>query len=807
MKREIQVEIQRIVAINPDADGRPRRILIIGVSKGEDAIWVYFPDHDSGTNTTLIELGIGRQHDAREDESIYGVDGTFKNKEYSDNLDYEDSSTKGKVWVAEFELAKFPGLATIRCGVQSKALRIVARRYYDLLEVDGVVTKSFSDLKVECGYELGVLFVHGIGEQRSTDTLRHWSSVIQQWINQWFLTNSTQIAQHVERGEVESLCKDLRDVDESCRDTNYINRLDLACKLFQELPKEQKYEYPEELRYQGTLAGRAEFDVGELLETWQSRGEPRNTTLNIETLEAGGSFQRSQWLFAETHWASVFMPPTFVQVSRWYFEAGPTALAYYTYRLSTRSSGSALSDLLAATVLTLAVTVVGLALAATLMLAIFPSDRLRNVLVKIQRTLTGVIGDSYIYTKDELQQKAIMARFQRDFQWLSTRCRKIVVVAHSQGAAVAVKRLCGFKHHKLDTLVTLGSGLQTLDALERAKTSGTVQDIGLLMMIGMLIIGVGSAWLIGSHAALGGILMLSGALLVARGTYKCRKDLPEVISGKEEINKKWALLSSLYVNWYDFYASHDLVPFGPWIDIDSYSDSNRENTVLSYYKPREIRNRESYISDHNTYWDNTEEYVAPLVRILTGAAKCVPLFNVYNKDRKEGVLSNAVRRRRSCVKILHWSRWVAIVSCLGLLFLCLDSVMSFLEMTWSWLTSILSLTSISSQFPPLSLWLSVSVPVVPLIIYWGVTTPTWRGWSNQELAVVLAGRSPPAVRLWLFLFVLSLMTMVLIPLLLLIDLNVYIGLVVLFAASLVGAAGINWLHNHLTDKQEEWSAW
>ena len=69
--------------------------------------------------------------------------------------------------------------------------------------------------------------------------------------------------------------------------------------------------------------------------------------------------------------------------------------------------------------------------------------------------------------------------------------------------------------------------------------------------------------------------------------------------------------------WFDFFSTKDLVPYGPLVDPENNGDN---------YRPKEVRNRDSYLVDHVEYWHNPEQVVGPLARQVGTAAGFVPLI-------------------------------------------------------------------------------------------------------------------------------------------------------------------------------------
>lgn len=92
------------------------------------------------------------------------------------------------------------------------------------------------------------------------------------------------------------------------------------------------------------------------------------------------------------------------------------------------------------------------------------------VLLRLLRPLlVDFVGDFRVYVSDEVQGVHIRAGVERSLEWLATQCDDIVVVAHSQGAVVAYDTLVAGRSAgiaKVRKLVTMGSALNKAWKLE-----------------------------------------------------------------------------------------------------------------------------------------------------------------------------------------------------------------------------------------------------------------------------------------------------------------------------------------------------
>src|SRR5262249_38663532 len=71
-----------------------------------------------------------------------------------------------------------------------------------------------------------------------------------------------------------------------------------------------------------------------------------------------------------------------------------------------------------------------------------------------------------------IEAASIVSQVRRNIAWLADRCNAIVIVAHSQGGAIAHMALQGDTPPKLCLLFTFGSGLKKLEQLKYLLSTG-----------------------------------------------------------------------------------------------------------------------------------------------------------------------------------------------------------------------------------------------------------------------------------------------------------------------------------------------
>ncbi len=482
------------------------------------------------------------------------------------------------------------------------------------------------------------------------------------------------------------------------------------------------------------LTGRAFFSAASLLDPWQRFQEPANAELRIEALEVDGYIRTSNWLLAEAHWAEAFRAPTFSGFARWCIQAGPIAFSYYFGTLVRRSKHHYLRSAHVLVILAALVALLEFVLIGLMLLALVPIPKLRELLAKIQRTLTGTLGDSYIFINDDFQRRAILDRVRRDLRWLLARCRKVVVVAHSLGAAVVhrvLKERPEGDSKRLHSVITLGSGIQAIAAIEKALNDPDVLIVGWVAVVGIVLLLVGAWWIVVHNLIAGVIAVLVGvmAILVSGAGAAGLQCVSSVswIGDDEE-------------SWTDFYAAFDPVPFGPV-----------QEEVPRLYQPTKIHNRDSLLTDHNSYWDNKEEFVGPLTRHIATEAEFRPLDQLLPDDAT--LMQRGSNARASRVRVIRWTRLVFGLCTIMLLVAQGKSLVDIGRWSAAWILSKLGLGIAASDLSVA--WVQALFLLVPALGYVCFVLPSWESWGNRELAAILRRERAPTPTLLIALFTLT----------------------------------------------------
>src|SRR5262249_6490161 len=201
--------------------------------------------------------------------------------------------------------------------------------------------------------------------------------------------------------------------------------------------------------------------------------EPPRAELEIHT-----ETRSTRWLLAESWWAQSFPGARFSDVARWGFVIVPWAIgSHFAKRLSRvegrkhggfrwiLSFASALATLLGGLLLSPFLLLV---LAITLLLGKIPIPQLQSALSQLQSPIASSLGDSYMLVTRPIEAAAIQAKIVADLEWLTPRCEKVAVLAHSQGAALAARVVSSTPGYK-GLLITFGSGLRKLEELDAIR--------------------------------------------------------------------------------------------------------------------------------------------------------------------------------------------------------------------------------------------------------------------------------------------------------------------------------------------------
>lgn len=240
---------------------------------------------------------------------------------------------------------------------------------------------------------VGVVFVHGVGEQEQTFALREHAGPLVKWLRSWY----------------EQRPRDDRD------------RFDV---------------------------------VSSHLSYGETTGNPSSIVVHLPAQAdgSGGEWSPENWVLTEGWWAARLRAPNLQEMTTWTLKV----FWYVLLRLRSASrplasNRSLLARSVEATSGALLVTgyTVGAVLGMPVVVALFllaqlPIGWVEQLALRALRPfLLEGIGDFYVYLYDDIQAKHVRRGVVEAVRWLKTkhRCEHVVVVAHSQGTVVAFDAL------------------------------------------------------------------------------------------------------------------------------------------------------------------------------------------------------------------------------------------------------------------------------------------------------------------------------------------------------------------------------
>jgi hypothetical protein len=449
--------------------------------------------------------------------------------------------------------------------------------------------------------DLGILLVHGIGEQAQGETLTKFAEPIVDWMRDWLHRESAQGS------------------------------------LVASTPVDAVLRPP--LLPQGTPA-HARVVIGAVRE------------------DARDEAVAQEWLFAEAWWGPQVLTPPISSFTLWLVTRGPwLMLFHFNQRLLASPTlhdgwkwliGVPLSVVWV--VLSLLLTIV---LVAASLLAVVPIGRVRRAVFTVLRRIAGVVGDAYGQLHSPIQRAAFERATLDAMQWLRPRCRRLAVIAHSQGAAIAHRAL-QTGQPKADLLVTVGAGITKLEALRYLERLGPSDRIAaflapLLLVVTAVValrtraLGLADAE---SRLVLPVALGVVGFALLAQVWLTVRRAFRHL---REQSTRLSLTPAQPDLRWMDVVGTHDPVPGG---ELVRFFD-------LPTIDSQPIPILRSWLADHTSYWTARLSFMQVLVPRLAACAELPVLKSNLGADAH---LAAAQRRLKVDLLALGAARWLDLLA-------------------------------------------------------------------------------------------------------------------------------------------------
>lgn len=536
---------------------------------------------------------------------------------------------------------------------------------------------------------VGVVFAHGIGSQRSGETLREWSAPLIGLLREWRLQNRLPADPIVDT--------ELHSAD--------------GTKLFIEVELPSVPNGTSNGRRRTSKASAAPQHWVMTEAWWAGRVVAPSFPEMVSWLGSGGTLARISDAFLRRspgESAAINAPLAsggFLASVSDMFRRRPAPIAPIEAESSSTAAASRRDALRRATLepaATASTTIVMSAMAA-LVLVVYGVLRVLGRLVPIASFKEAVVGgidnfmlewfgDVHVLLGDYAQSAGVRARLADSIVMLREMgCERVVIVAHSGGAIVSYLTLCDdqFEDLPVDHLVTLGQGLNL-------------------------------AW------------KVSGAEGVTR-----RRDFP---AARRRLGRLVANVRTVRggMGWTDFWATDDPAPLGRVRMPACVEGAAPAPTEVAVW------NRLSGRDDHGTYWVNDEEFVIPLARLLETIGSPGAPTRLYPGEgvdpaaiSKEGPgATERIQARRERVWML--ALWRRALTALPIIAIAIIAVPRFFGGGTTFLTDLGR--TISDAF--------LRIPGVDLVdglllnlrsMHVAAAVETWSTIGVAELAVVIAG--------------------------------------------------------------------
>jgi hypothetical protein len=489
-------------------------------------------------------------------------------------------------------------------------------------------------------------------------------------------------------------------------------------------------------------------------------------------------------IFAESWWAKSFPIARFHDVAIWSLLITPWTIGtHFASRMRTRKKRAV--DFVYRLLLLVAALLMSplllLAFGALLVLSWIPLGALRDAVASVQFAIAAWIGDCYMLVVRPIEAAAIRSRVDRDLDWLSSRCKKVAVVAHSQGGAIACQVLDG-RGAENCLLVTFGSGLRKLEELaavhhDRDLLRGARWTAAGLVVVAAAMLAI--PYVIyqaveGNASWLGAVVLIVPAAFGAAVGIAGIHDLTHPVS-PTLFTRLGSVFNSRSVQWEDVYATADPVPNGAL--REDGQPPPRSNRVV---------NTGSVLRDHTSYWDNRDEFV-PLVGEAILAFEGTGVLGPPNT----AVLEYARRQREARVAMRRSIGWL---TALLAVILIVANVEPWLRIaTWAsqrsvkYLGGLFGFSPAFVAVPSAAAWGDAVGRLALALMFAWLTSALWNRWNADVMRDAWTGvyRSRPPYAVLTALLVQLVVALVLVTS---IDRAVFVGMTGMLLTVVVWAA-------------------
>jgi hypothetical protein len=472
---------------------------------------------------------------------------------------------------------------------------------------------------------IGILFVHGIGTEKQGETLLGYSEPVFKWIARWLKTGNRMAATGSPAESIEVTSTEL---------------------------------FPED-------------------------GAPAHSRWVMHLRNSEKKIEDTHWIAAESWWAETIVASNWRQTIDWAKQVVPSIVFFQVsnfvrrvfYRQEREFIEPGLVWLFAIPyaafgfLLLLLINIVAFLLGILAVFqAVLPTGLLRSVTQSIQVIISHWVGDIFLILNSPIQRSAMVGKVKKDLEWMKKECSQIVIVAHSQGAAISYQILHEDKSPQIKGFVTLGSAIKLFKKVESLQVRGIDKrfvhfyNVSALFFIGSLLYflnswryffsipavaetnAAGFDWMNVLVSATPFVIVIIVLILLVQWLDPDRSWDP--LDGEVSIGRDG-------FGWCDLYASNDPAP-----------DGRLSRNPPNFLESRQVFNQANLVLDHTTYWENIDEFVSAVTVFLSEVTNTKFLkLTSQDADRIQAAKSRRMHRFRWLIR----SRTLALASAIALL--------------------------------------------------------------------------------------------------------------------------------------------
>lgn len=429
-------------------------------------------------------------------------------------------------------------------------------------------------------------------------------------------------------------------------------------------------------------------------------GDPSHAFVSLDTTNGPRC-----WLMAEAWWQGELEVPAYRDLAMWAIKVLPATLFAHLAGISRRLrvERGARTGFAAARSFALLVVVIGLAVPTAILFApafalltllllvvgLLPIAGIRSAVLRVQRMMTGVVGDSMMMINSRTHEGAMTSRVVAAVDFVRAQgCERVAVLAHSQGAAIAKEAFSKSNSPRVDCLVTVGSGINKLEHLKDTAARSTWSWLPPIFLLAVFAVSfrvlddlrtgrISAAQLLGYSVGVAVVFivvaLIANRLESASGPPPIVFLATPILLGLLPGTVQWLLVMLALLGVIALLVASQMterqVEVEPgfednvrrWIDVYAHSDPIPNGAT--YTAPEsgpleiEVHNLDSVLRDHTYYARASDDALTAIGELLLQI--CEGTANPFVRSE---VARRAAGRRRWRVACLRFVRWLVSVA-------------------------------------------------------------------------------------------------------------------------------------------------